>query len=238
MANVATYLTTDLKSSYNLWKSLTAGDTVTCYYFDLPYRVKGERFAQEPSSDNKTTAQSIATWLTANVASFTYSVLTLDNYDPFWAAVPELELINKASSGSFDKIYIPHSEDDVDSHHTKIRAAVTYLAANEYTLGSTTVEYPLMAADLGLSNAVSDLPADVLSLISDPMKAGIVSSIAAGTSNADITALIKSFQDGTSEYADFDDDGEWFIDSHPQFGSYISPVPFLTTHPYYKYLTV
>ena len=106
MATVATHLKPNLKSTYNLWKLLSNGDTVTCYYLHIPKRAYNENYAMGVDTPKKDAAQAIATWLNANVASFTYTVLTLaDGYTPNWCGSPDLELIHKASEGSFDKLF-------------------------------------------------------------------------------------------------------------------------------------
>jgi len=237
MANIITYLEPNLKSTYNLWKALNGtSDVVTCAYFHLPYRTSGQRFASEPSIDKKNAAQNIANWIQTNVRSFTYSVVTLDNYDPAWTSVPDLECIKYASEGSYDKIYLPHAEEDVDTNHTQLRSCASAVRS-EYTTGGT-LTYPLRDAQLGSVDAVQQLPADLLALVTDSFVTARKNMLAAGSSRADIIALETQFRLGQGDYAAIEDNGEWFIDSHPQFGSYISPIPFLKTHPYYKYLTV
>ena len=59
-----------------------------------------------------------------------------------------------------------------------------------------------------------------------------------GTSRTAIIALEKTFRDGTSEYAGIEEQGDWFVDSHPQLGSFNGSVPFVKIYPYYTYLTV
>ncbi len=118
MATVATHLKPNLKSTYNLWKLLSNGDTVTCYYLHIPKRAYNENYAMGVDTPKKDAAQAIATWLNANVASFTYTVLTLaDGYTPNWCGSPDLELIHKASEGSFDKVALYHTAEDLDEDH-------------------------------------------------------------------------------------------------------------------------
>ena len=74
MATVATHLKPNLKSTYNLWKLLSGGDTVTCYYLHLPKRAYNENYAVGVNTAKKNAAQAIATWLNDNVASFKYSI--------------------------------------------------------------------------------------------------------------------------------------------------------------------
>jgi len=237
MANIITYLDSSLKSVYNLWMTLNgSSDSVSCFYFHLPYRVKEQRFALEPSTDSKNAAQNIATWLNTNVRSFDYQVLTIENYDPEWTSVPDLECIKKASEGSYDSIYLPHTIEDEDTNNIQLRAAAASVRI-QYASGGT-VTYPLRNANLGYVDAVINLPADVLAMVNDPFTTARKNMLDAGSTRDQIIALETQFRLGQGDYAAIEDNGEWFIDSHPQFGSYISPAPFLSTHPYYKYLTV
>ena len=63
MATVATHLKPNLKSTYNLWKLLSNGDTVTCYYMNIPKRAYNEIYAARVDRSKKEAAQAIATWL-------------------------------------------------------------------------------------------------------------------------------------------------------------------------------
>ena len=254
MANIATHLEPTLKSTYNLWKLLSeTSDTIICYYFDLPNRVftLNERpneegsldvFATEPSSSKKSQAKAIADWLGSNVRSFTYEELTINNYDPKWTSVGDLECIHKASLASgadeFNKVSLFHAAEDVDTYHTQLRAAITKAVSINYSSVPFTVDHPLIAGGLGTINAVVDLPSGVLDLITDSKKTGYKAMIDASLSIAYIIDEDKKFRDGTSEYAGFEVDGDWFVDSHPHLGSFSGNVPFLKTYIHYTYLTV
>ena len=255
MATVATFLKPNLKSTYNLWKLLSAGDTVTCYYLYLPKRAANEDYAVSASvvgdtignryngRTKKDAAQAIATWLNDNVATFTYTVLTLSDFDPAWCGSPDLELIHKASEGSFDKVALYHTAEDFDEDHIQRRKAAAKIFAEEYDFGATQLVYPLLDANLGNVNAVQDLPADLLALINDPWISVRQAYVSGGTSNNEVIAIEKSLhQANNATYCGKEDDGCWFVDGHPQFGSYIecskTGYNFLTIHPYFKYLTV
>jgi hypothetical protein len=249
MANIATHLEPTLKSTYNLWKLLSdTSDTIVCYYFDLPYReysISDERvnkFATDPSSSEKSQAKAIADWLGANVRSFTYEELSISNYDPQWTSVRDLECIRKASlatgADEFGKVSLFHAVEDLDTYHTQLRAATTKAVSTNYSSVPFTVEYPLMTANLGTVDAVTDLPSGALSLITDSRKTGYKAMVDGGTSRTAIIALEKTFRDGTSEYAGIEEQGDWFVDSHPQLGSFNGSVPFVKIYPYYTYLTV
>jgi len=243
MATVATHLKPNLKATYNLWKLLSGGDTVTCYYLDLPKRAYEEKFARGSNSNKKTAAQSIATWLNDNVATFTYTVLTLSDFAPAWCGSPDLELIHKASEGSFDKVALYHTAEDFDDDHIQRRKAAAKIFAEEYSFGDTQLVCPLLDANLGNIHAVQELPADLLALISDPWISVRQAYVSGGTSNNEVIAIEKSFhQANNATYCGKEDDGCWFVDGHPQFGSYIecskTGYNFLTIHPYFKYLTV
>ena len=235
---IKTYLDSSLRSVYNLWMTLnrSSDSVVSCFYFHLPYRVKGQRFALEPSTDRKNAAQNIATWMNTNVRSFVYQVLTIENYAPEWTSVPDLECIKKASEGSYDSIYLPHTIDDEDTNNIQLRAAAASVRIH-YASGGT-VTYPLRNTNLGCVDAVMNLPADVLAMVDDPFITARKTMLAAGSTRDEIIALETQFRKGEGDYAAIEDNGEWFIDSHPQFGSYISSAPFLVSHPYYKYLIV
>jgi len=248
MANIATHLRPTLKSTYNLWKILSeTSDTVVCYYFDLPYREYDEdrqrpkEYATAPSSSKKTEAKAIADWIGSNVRSFTYTELTTSDYDPNWTSVDDLECVHKASlatgGGVFDKVSLPHVEEDLDTYHTQVRAIIAKVMTTKYSSAPFTIDYPLMTGDLGTVDAVSNLPAGLLALVTDSRKSGY-STMLGSSSRGDIITLEKTFRDGTSDYANFDDSGEWFVDSHPNLGSFEGDYPLLKTHPQYTYLTV
>jgi hypothetical protein len=249
MANIATYLEPTLKSTYNLWKLLSGtSDTIVCYYFGLPYREYEtdsgslKTFATEPSSSTKTQAKAIADWLGANVRSFTYEELTISNYDPQWTSVGDLECIHKASFATgvdaFSKVCLPHVEEDLDTYHTQLRTVVNKVVSSNYSSVPFTVDYPFMTEDLGTVDAVINLPSGVLDLITDSRKTGYKAMVDGGTSRTAIIALEKTFRDATSEYAGFEVAGDWFVDSHPQLGSFNGSVSFVKIYPYYTYLTV
>lgn len=249
MANIATYLEPTLKSTYNLWKLLSeTSDTIVCYYFDIPYREysitdgKSNRFATEPSSSKKSQAKAIADWLGTNVRSFTYEELTINNYDPQWTSVGDLECIHKASLATggdvFGKVSLFHAEEDTDTYHTQLRTVTNNAVTANYSSVPFTVDYPLMTADLGTVDAVTSLPSGALGLITDSRKTGYKAMVDGGTSRTDIIALDKTFRDGTSEYAGIEVDGDWFVDGHPNLGSFDGNVPFLKIYAHYTYFTV
>ena len=249
MANYATYLEPTLKSTYNLWKLLSeTSDTIVCYYFDIPYREYEtdsdlpKKFATEPSSSTKSQAKAIADWLGSNVRSFTYEELTINNYDPQWTSVSDLECIHKASlatgGDTFSKVCLPHVEEDLDTYHTQLRTVINKVVSSNYSSVPFTVDYPFMTEDLGTVDAVINLPSGVLDLITDSRKTGYKAMVDGGTSRTVIIALEKTFRDGTSEYAGIESTGDWFVDSHPNLGSFDGNVPFLKTFIHYTYLTV
>ena len=244
MATVATHLKPNLKSTYNLWKLLSNGDTVTCYYLHIPKRAYNENYAMGVDTPKKDAAQAIATWLNANVASFTYTVLTLaDGYTPNWCGSPDLELIHKASEGSFDKVALYHTAEDLDEDHIQRRKAAAKIFADEYSFGSTQLVCPLLDENLGSIHAVQELPADLLSLISDPWISVRKAYVSGGTSNNEVIAIEKSFhQANNATYCGTEEDGSWYVDSHPKYSSWVEESKtgynLLAIHPYYKYLTV
>lgn len=244
MATVATHLKPNLKSTYNLWKLLSNGDTVTCYYLHIPKRAYGERFARGLDTAKKDAAQAIATWLNDNVASFTYTVLKLSDFTPNWCSSPDLELIHKASEGSFDKVALYHTAEDFDEDHIQRRKAAAKIFADEYDFGSTQLVCPLLDANLGSIHAVQELPANLLSLISDPWISVRKAYVSGGTSNNEVMAIEKSFhQANNATYcANEEGDGSWYVDGHPKYSSWVEEnkagYDFLKIHPYYKYLTV
>ena len=244
MATVATHLKPNLKSTYNLWKLLSNGDTVTCYYLHIPKRAYNENYAMGVDTPKKDAAQAIATWLNANVASFTYTVLTLaDGYTPNWCGSPDLELIHKASEGSFDKVALYHTAEDLDEDHIQRRKAAAKIFADEYSFGSTQLVCPLLDENLGSIHAVQELPADLLSLISDPWISVRKAYVSEGTSNNEVIAIEKSFhQANNATYCGTEEDGSWYVDGHPKYSSWVEESKtgynLLAIHPYYKYLTV
>ena len=245
MATVATHLKPNLKSTYNLWKLLSNGDTVTCYYLYIPKRAYNENYAVgiTKQTSKKDAAQAIATWLNANVASFTYTVLTLDNFSPNWCSSPDLELVHKASEGSFDKVALYHTAEDFDDDHVQRRKAAAKIFADEYSFGSTQLACPLLDANLGSIHAVQELPADLLSLITDPWISVRQAYVSGGTSNNEVIAIEKSFhQANNATYCSTEEDGSWYVDGHPKYSNWIEEnktgYNFLSIHPYYKYLTV
>ena len=249
MAIVATYLEPTLKSTYNLWKLLSeTSDTIVCYYFDIPYREYDygsstpKKFATESSSSTKSQAKAIADWLGSNVRSFTYEELTINNYDPQWTSVKDLECIHKASLATgwdaFSKVSLIHVEEDLDTYHTQLRIVINKVVSSNYSSVPFIVDYPLMTRNLGTINAVVDLPSGVLDLITDSRKTGYKAMIDASLSIAYIISEDKKFRDGTSEYAGIEVNGEWFVENHPHLGSFNGSVPFVKIYPYYTYLTV
>jgi len=243
MATVATHLKPNLKSTYNLWKLLSGGDTVTCYYLHLPKRAYNENYAVGVNTAKKNAAQAIATWLNDNVASFTYTVLTLGNFTPNWCGSPDLELIHKASEGTFDKVALYHTAEDFDVDHIQRRKAAAKLFADEYSFGSTQLVCPLLDANLGSIHAVQDLPSGVYDLITDPWNSVRKSYVSGGTANNDVIAIEKSFhQANNASYCGTEADGAWYVDGHPKYPGWTETstdsYDFLAIHPYYKYLTV
>lgn len=241
MATVVTYLKPNLKSTYNLWR-LLENDTVTCCYFDLPKRSYGNRYATAPIESDKTKAQSIVDWLKTNRADFTYNVLNVDNYGPMWSASPDLEILEYASLGSFDKISIPHLVEDLDVDHVDRRTIVNNVFTNEYDFTATQLSYDLMTNSLGNVNAVQDLPDDLLTLINDPWTSLRKQMIDDGMSVADIIQLEKNFRLGTDDNSEVELDGRWFVENHSTYGDYIESdavkYPILSIHPYYKIYAV
>ncbi len=166
-----------------------------------------------------------------------------DGYTPNWCGSPDLELIHKASEGSFDKVALYHTAEDLDEDHIQRRKAAAKIFADEYSFGSTQLVCPLLDANLGSIHAVQELPADLLSLISDPWISVRKAYVSEGTSNNEVIAIEKSFhQANNATYCGTEEDGSWYVDGHPKYSSWVEESKtgynLLAIHPYYKYLTV
>ena len=130
----------------------------------------------------------------------------------------------------------------LDEDFKENRSAYAKIFADEYSFCSTQLVCPLLDANLGSIHAVQELPADLLSLITDPWISVRQAYVSGGTSNNEVIAIEKSFhQANNATYCSTEEDGSWYVDGHPKYSNWIEESKtgynFLTIHPYYKYLT-
>jgi len=230
----AVYLKPTLESVYLLWHLLTnTSDVVVAYYFYLPYRTVNNKYSTAPTVSDKDTVNQIVTKL-QSIRSFTFEILDLSNYVPKWVSVNNFELIRKASTEAVDQIAFPDMVEDVDLGSIHLKTASSKVLEKEGSVG--TLVYPLQ--NLGRVDAVSNMPADILDLLSDPTIEIRQTMLGSGIAKADIISRETSFRNGTHARSSVESDGCWYVDRDEYFGLVVSDKPLLTVHPYFTYLTI
>jgi len=131
-------------SAYNLWNAAKfSEDEILAVFVDIEYfnsnifpcpigthlAKRGDIFA----------SNQIANWINKNVRKINFISLNLDNYDPQYSGIPQLELINYARTIEYDKVILNDDIKDVVPDQVLLRKVNNRLKGN-YVI----VEYPLI----------------------------------------------------------------------------------------------
>jgi len=233
MDKIATYLKPNIKSAYNLWRLLEQGHDIVCYYFHLPMMKQGNVFATPPNKPRLLKTKKIAEFLKVDL-----KILTLENYNPEFCCSPDLELVVKSSEDERTASFF-HTIADIDIDHLERRKAVLNIL-EDY---ETEIVYPLIDFQIGIPNAVCEMPEEIFSLIGDFWETSIRNMINDGFSIKDILETEKQFRNGSHKNSGFyKRHNLWYVSRHEYFGTRIEVdsryYNFSDIHPYYKYLVV
>jgi hypothetical protein len=143
-------LTGGYGSAYNLWNlAKSTHDEILAVFVDIEYfnsnvmpcptgthlSKRGDIFA----------FNQIVNWINRNVRKIKFVSLDLDNYDPQYSGIPQLEIINYARIKEYDKVIFNDDIKDVVPDQVLLRKVNNRLKGN-YVI----VEYPLI--ENGLTN--------------------------------------------------------------------------------------
>jgi hypothetical protein len=240
----AVYLDRSLSSVYLLWYILkNTSENIIAYNLHLPRRELNKRFSVSRTMEDKDIIDSIANDLNS-VRKFTYQTITLDTYDPKWAGIQSLELINIASSVTgINIISMSDTADMLDKSSVDLRA-MNRAVFDKLNTTEITLAYPLMSADKGLIDACIELPSSVITKLDQEVANPISIStrkaaLSSGVSRETLFNVEKSIFDGTHARYGVENDGNWFVDGDKYYGVVLgantSP-NVIINHPYFKYL--
>jgi len=157
-------LTGGYGSAYNLWNiTKSTHDEILAVFVDIEYfnsnvmpcptgthlSKRGDIFA----------FNQIVNWINRNVRKIKFVSLDLDNYDPQYSGIPQLEIINYARIKEYDKVIFNDDIKDITSDQVLLRKVNDHIKGNYITIG-----YPLIETNLTNFQCSKLLPAQIREL--------------------------------------------------------------------------
>jgi hypothetical protein len=125
-------------SAYNLWRlAKKPSDDITAVFVDFEY-FSAENVRKRIKKQNSNYAEQISEWISTNVRTINFVKLDIDNYEPNYSGIPQLEIVNYANSNQFDKIVFSDDIKDESTPDIILRRAIAKIKPI-----STEISYPI-----------------------------------------------------------------------------------------------